>query len=160
MKPARYSKVFIILHWSAAILLFASAMLARQKEIHGLPLNLHTILGGFLLIVMVMRLIAKVNTLRHGISNYPEAIFYLLLYLFAFFVLGMGVWITYQRNLLGYLLDPNSAIGRGSFKLFADIHKVGWQILLGWVIVHIGMVLYRQFFKKEPVLERMLFHKQ
>lgn len=160
MKPARYSKVFIILHWSAAILLFTSAVLAKQKEIQGLPLNLHTILGGFLLIIMVMRLIVKVNALWHGISSDPETFFYLFLYLLAFFVLGMGAWIAYQRNLLGYLLDPNSAIGRGSFKLLADIHKVGWQILLGWIIVHIGMVFHRQFFKKESVFEHMFFKKK
>lgn len=159
MKPTHYSKPFIILHWSAAILLVTSAFLAKQKEIQGLPLNLHTILGGFLLIVMVIRLIAKVNALRHGISNFPETIFYLLLYLLAFFVLGMGVWIAYQRNLIGYLVDPNSAIGRGSFKLLSDIHKVGWQLLLGWIVLHVGMVFYRQFIKKESILERMLIQK-
>lgn len=160
MKSTHYSKPFIILHWSAAILLVTSAFLAKQKEMQGLPLNLHTILGGILLIVMVIRLIAKVNALRHGISSYPETIFYLLLYLLAFFVLGMGVWIAYQRNLIGYLVDPNSAIGRGSFKLLADIHKLGWQILFGWIVLHVGMVFYRQFIKKESVLERMVFQKQ
>lgn len=160
MKPTHYSKTFIILHWSAAIFLFTSAFLAKQKEIQGLPLNLHTILGGFLLIIMVMRLILKINALRHGIFNFPQAIFYLLLYLLAFFVLGMGVWIAYQRNLIGYLVDPNSAIGRGSFKLLTDIHKLGWQILFGWIVLHVGMMFYRQFIKKESVLERMLFQKQ
>ena len=157
MKSLRYSKLFIALHWSAAILLFSSALIAKQKEFPTLPLNLHTILGGILLIVMVMRLIAKIKMMQHGILHFSEFVFYLLLYLLAFFVLGMGVWIAYQRNLLGYILDPNSAIGRGSFKLLADIHKSGWQILFGWILLHVGMVIYRHFFKKESILERMWF---
>jgi len=81
------------------------------------------------------------------------------LYIGIFFVLITGGWIAYQRNLLGYLLDPNSAFGRGGFKLLADIHKLGWQILLGWIILHIGTVFYRQFLKKETILERMWFTK-
>ncbi|MBK9781357.1 MAG: cytochrome b/b6 domain-containing protein [Anaerolineales bacterium] len=106
---------------------------------------------------MVMRLIAKIKMMQHGILHFSEFLFYLLLYLLAFFVLGMGVWIAYQRNLLGYILDPNSAIGRGSFKLLADIHKSGWQILFGWILLHVSALLYRQFLKKEPVLKRMWF---
>lgn len=159
MKSIRYSKAAIVLHWSSAILLFASALLAKQKEMPMLPLNLHTILGGVLLIVMIMRLITKLKAIRHGNAHQPEVTFYLLLYLFVFFVLGMGVWIAYQRNLLGYILDPNSAIGRGSFKLLADIHKLGWKVSLGWVTLHVSLVIYRHFFKKEPILNRMWFEK-
>lgn len=157
MKPIRYSKAFIVLHWSSAILLFSSALLAKQKEMPMLPLNLHTILGGILLIVMMMRLITKLEAVRLANFHRLEMVFYLLPYLFVFFVLGMGVWIAYQRNLLGYMLDPNSAIGRGSFKLLADFHKLGWQVSLGWVILHVGTVIYRDFFRKESVLERMWF---
>lgn len=159
MKSIRYSKAFIVLHWSSAILLFSSALLAKQKEMPMLPLNLHTILGGILLIVMMMRLIEKLKTVRFANSHRLEIFFYLSPYLFVFFVLGIGVWIAFQRNLLGYLLDPNSAFGRGGFKLLADIHKLGWQILLGWILLHIGIMSYRQFLKKEAILERMWFTK-
>lgn len=144
MKPIRYSKAFIVLHWSSAILLFSSALLARQKEMPMLPLNLHTILGGILLIVMMMRLIEKLKTVRFANSHRLEMFFYLLPYLFVFFVLGMGVWIAYQRNLLGYLIDPATAVGRGSFKLLADIHQFSWQMTLGWVFLHVGMVTFRR----------------
>ena len=144
MKPIRYSKSFIVLHWSSAILLFSSALLAKQKEMPMLPLNLHTILGGILLIVMMMRLIEKLKTVRFANSHRLEMFFYLLPYLFVFFVLGMGVWIAYQRNLLGYLIDPATAVGRGSFKLLADIHQFSWQMTLGWVFLHVGMVTFRR----------------
>ena len=144
MKSIRYSKAFIVLHWSSAILLFSSALLAKQKEMSMLPLNLHTILGGILLIVMMMRLIEKLKTVRFANSHRLEMVFYLLPYLFVFFVLGMGVWIAYQRNLLGYLIDPATAVGRGSFKLLADIHQFSWQMTLGWVFLHVGMVTFRR----------------
>ena len=144
MKPIRYSKAFIVLHWSSAILLFSSALLAKQKEMPMLPLNLHTILGGILLIVMMMRLITKLEAVRLANFHRLEMVFYLLPYLFVFFVLGMGVWIAYQRNLLGYLIDPATAVGRGSFKLLADIHQFSWQMTLGWVFLHVGMVTFRR----------------
>lgn len=104
-----------------------------------------------------MRLIEKIKAMHHANSHRLEMLFYIFPYLFVFFVLGMGAWIAYQRNLFGYIFDPNSAVGRGSFKLLADIHKVGWQVSLGWIVLHVGMVIYRDFFRKESVLERMWF---
>ena len=140
MKPARYSLTFIILHWLTVILLIISAILSKQKDMQGLPLNLHMILGCILVVVMSVRLVSKIRRGRSEKRNRNSDIFYLLLYLFVFFMLGMGGRIAYQRNLLGYLLDPNTAIGRGSFKRLADIHKIGWQITLGWIILHVRLL--------------------
>lgn len=153
----KISRTSILLHWVAAVLIFLSVALAKQKELDGLPLNAHTIIGVVLAVTMVIRLTFYIRnfTKKFLIAN----IVYSLLYIGIFFVLITGVWIAYQRNLIGYLLDPNSAFGRGNFKLLADIHKLGWQILLGWIILHIGTVSYRQFLKKEAILERMWFTK-
>lgn len=157
MRPARYSLSFIILHWLTVVLLLISAILSKQKDMQGLPLNLHMILGGILVVVMSVRLISRIRKTRPERMNRNGAVFYLTLYLFVFFMLGMGGWIAYQRNLLGYLLDPNTAIGRGSFKHLADIHKIGWQITLGWIILHVSMVTYRQVIRRESVFRRMWF---
>lgn len=157
MNSKRHPTSFVALHWLTFILLSISALLSKQKDMQGLPLNQHMILGGILVIVMIVRLISKIRTLHHGNRHRNEFVFYLLLYLFVFFMLGMGGWIAYQRNLLGYLLDPNTAIGRGSFKRLADIHKIGWQITLGWIILHVSMVTYRQLIRREPVFRRMWF---
>ncbi|HNE05139.1 MAG TPA: cytochrome b/b6 domain-containing protein [Anaerolineales bacterium] len=150
-------RISILLHWITVLLIFPSAILAKQKELDGLPLNAHTIIGVVLAVTMVIRLTFYIRnfTKKFLIAN----IVYSLLYIGIFFVLITGVWIAYQRNLIGYLLDPNSAFGRGGFKLLADIHKLGWQILLGWIVLHIGIVSYRQFLKKEAILERMWFTK-
>ncbi|MFN8432391.1 MAG: cytochrome b/b6 domain-containing protein [Anaerolineales bacterium] len=153
----KISRTSILLHWVAALLIFSSVALAKQKELDGLPLNSHTIIGVVLAVTMVIRLTFFIRNFKKEflIAN----IVYSLLYIGIFFVLITGGWIAYQRNLLGYLLDPNSAFGRGGFKLLADIHKLGWQILLGWIILHIGTVFYRQFLKKEQVLEHMWLTK-
>ena len=150
-------RISILLHWITVLLIFPSAILAKQKELDGLPLNAHTIIGVVLAFTMVIRLILYTGnpTKPFLIAN----IVYNLLYIGIFFVLITGGWIAYQRNLLGYLLDPNSAFGRGGFKLLADIHKLGWEILLGWILLHIGIMSYRQFLKKETILERMWFTK-
>lgn len=157
MKPVRYSPSFIALHWLTVVLLSISALLSKQKDMHGLPLNLHMILGGVLVIVMIVRLVSRVRNILPGSGNRISAVYFPFLYLLVFFMLGMGGWIAYQRNLLGYLLDPNIAIGRGSFKRLANIHKISWQLTLGWIILHIGMVTYRQFVRREPVFRRMWF---
>ncbi len=132
------------LHWMTVILLAASAIFARQKEIDGLPLNTHMIVGFALTFVMVIRFAAHFASPNYNETNLVDRVLYAGLYIAVFFVLGMGAWVAYQRNLLGYLLDPVTAIGRGSFKLLADIHRFAWQLTFGWVLLHVGRIVFRR----------------
>ena len=92
-------RISILLHWITVLLIFPSAILAKQKELDGLPLNAHTIIGVVLAFTMVIRLILYTGnpTKPFLIAN----IVYNLLYIGIFFVLITGGWIAYQRNLLG-----------------------------------------------------------
>lgn len=157
MKLKKYHPAFILLHWVFAIVLFTSAAISKQKEMSGLPLNLHAILGGVLLILLFTRLLFRFRKLTHIRLDQPASFFYPSLYLLLSVMLGMGGWVAYRRNLLGYLIDPNTAIGRGGFKTLANIHKLTWQFALGWIALHLGGVLYSQFILKKPVLARMWF---
>jgi len=114
----------------------------------GLPLNLHMILGAVLLIMMIARVLLRFTHSTPASKNKLAVSIQLVLYLSTFFVLGMGAWIAYQRNLLGYLLDPNSAIGRGGFRQLGEVHKLGWFILLGIAVLHVSITLYEQFIQK------------
>jgi cytochrome b561 len=148
MNKKRYHPAVVILHWLTVFLLFASALLSKQKDMPGLPLNLHMILGAVLLIVMIARVLLRFTHSTPASKNKLAVSIELVLYLSTFFVLGMGAWIAYQRNLLRYLLDPNSAIGRGGFRQLGELHKTGWFILLGLATAHVGITIYEQFNQK------------
>ena len=148
MNTKRYHPAVVTLHWLTVFLLFASALLSKQKDMPGLPLNLHMILGAVLLIMMIARVLLRFTHSTPASKNKLAVSIQLVLYLSTFFVLGMGAWIAYQRNLLGYLLDPNSAIGRGGFRQLGEVHKLGWFILLGIAVLHVSITLYEQFIQK------------
>lgn len=159
MNTKRYHPAVVTLHWLTVILLFASALLSKQKDMDGLPLNFHMILGFLLAFVMLIRVCTRFATKNPTAMNPMARMMYLALYSFTFITLGIGAWIAYRRNLLGYLIDPVSAVGRGGFKLPADLHKLSWQIALGWVILHVVMIAYRQILHKDDLLSRMWFGK-
>ena len=135
----------VTLHWLTVLLLLASALLAKQKDMPGLPLNLHMIIGVVLVGVMIARVILRFAYSSLVSKNKLAVFIQLALYLSVFYILGMGAWIAHQRNLLGYLLDPNSAIGRGGFRQLGELHKMGWFILLGLATAHVGIMCYEQF---------------
>ncbi len=148
MNTKRYHPVVVTLHWLTVILLFASALLSKQRDMPRLPLNLHMIVGAVLLIVMIVRVVLRFTHPVSSSENKFAVFIQLALYLSIFFILGMGAWIAYQRNLLGYLLDPVSAIGRGGFRQLGEAHKLGWFILLGLAVLHVGIRVYEQFIRK------------
>lgn len=112
----------------------------------GLPLNFHTILGAVLVLVMVARVIVRISAPVS--STLISKLIFTALYAAVFFILGMGGWIAYQRNLPGHLIHPASAIGRGGFHQLGEIHKMGWNILIGLVVLHVGVTFYEQFSRK------------
>lgn len=142
---------YMKLHWLTVILLIFSALLSKQTDMAGLPLNLHMIIGFPLVIVMIVRVAVRVTRPSKTPEHLLLRFVYTGLYISVFCIIGMGGWIAYQRNLMGYLLNPNSAVGRGSFKLLADVHKLSWQILCGWVSLHVGVLIRRFFFRKEAI---------
>ena len=148
MNTKRYHPAVVTLHWLTVFLLFASALLSKQKDMPRLPLNLHMIIGLALVVVMIARVILRFAYSSLISKNKLAVFIQLALYLSVFYILGMGAWIAHQRNLLGYLLDPNSAIGRGGFRQLEELHKMGWFILLGLATAHVGITIYEQFNQK------------
>jgi cytochrome b561 len=141
-----------VLHWITVGLLILSALLAKQKDMPGLPLNWHMIVGAVLLIVVIIRIILRFTHPIPSSENKLTVFVQLALYLSILFILGIGARIAYQRNLLGYLLNPNSAIGRGGFRSFGELHKTAWFILLGLTVIHIGIMLYEHYIPKKDSL--------
>jgi cytochrome b561 len=77
------------------------------------------------------------------------------LYLIAFFILGLGGLIAYNRNLFAYLLNNSADIHRaGSIVIF---HHLGWFLAVGLVFLHVGAAFYHQLILKDNILSRMWY---
>jgi cytochrome b561 len=108
--PKRYNPLLATLHWLTLILMLGAGFLAEDEGGRS-PINIHMILGSLLLIVLVFRLIVRFTTKRPAwadtgnklLNQLGEFVHYGL-YLAAFFILGMGAWIAYNRNLFAYVL--------------------------------------------------------
>ncbi|MCB0118745.1 MAG: cytochrome b/b6 domain-containing protein [Anaerolineales bacterium] len=160
--PKRYNPALVTLHWLTVILLFGAGMLSEGGGRS--PINIHMILGSLLLIVMIARLIVRFTSPRPAPLSAGNAFFnkigeltHLGLYLLAFFILGMGGLIAYNRNLFGYLLDNTASVTRAG--ALGIVHHLGWFLIIMLVFLHVGAALYHQFILKDNILSRMWYGK-
>ncbi len=163
MNPTkRYHPFLVTLHWLTLILMLGAGILSEAGG--DLPINFHMIFGALLLVVMVARLIARFSTARpapldagNSFFNKVGELTHLGLYFIAFFILGMGGLIAYNRNLFGYLLDNSAQITRAGFT--GDIHHLGFILAMALILLHVGAALYHQFILKDKILSRMWYGK-
>jgi len=157
--PKRYNPLAITLHWLTVILMLGAGFLAEDEGGRS-PINIHMILGSLLLIVLVLRLIVRFTNKRpawadtgNKLLNQIGELVHYGLYLVAFFILSMGSWIAYNRNLFAYVLGTGSVGGRVGF--LGAIHHLGWIMASGLIPLHVGAALYHQFILRDKLLARM-----
>jgi len=161
--PKRYNPVLVTLHWLTVILMLGAGFLAEDHG-GGSPINIHMILGSLLLIVLIARIVVRFTTKRPAwadtgsqfLNKLGELVHYGL-YLAAFFILGMGALIAYNRNLFAYVMGTGTAGGRVGF--IGSIHQLGWILAMGLILLHVGAALYHQFIIKDNLLTRMWYGK-
>jgi len=160
--PKRYHPIQVTLHWLTVVLLLGAGFLSEAGG--NSPINIHMILGALLLAVMVIRLIIRFSTSRPAPVDAGNAFFnkvgeltHLGLYLGAFFILGMGGLIAYNRNLFTYLLNNSANIQRAGF--LGEIHQLGWILIMALVFLHVAAALYHQFMLKDNIFARMWYGK-
>lgn len=160
--PKRYNPILVTLHWLTVVFMLGAGFLSEGGG--DSPINIHMIFGAILLVIMVARLITRFSTARpagldagNPFFNKIGELTHIGLYLIAFFILGMGGLIAYNRNLFGYLLDSSAQLSRAGF--IGDIHHLGFILALGLVFLHVGAALYHQFILKDKILSRMWYGK-
>jgi len=160
--PKRYHPFLVTLHWLTVILLLGAGMLSESGR--GSPINIHMILGALLLLVMLVRVVVRFTTKHpdwadtgNKLLNQLGGLVHLGLYLVAFFILGIGALIAYNRNLFAYVMGTSTTVGRmGSI---GGLHELGWAMAMGLIILHVGAALYHQFILKDNLLARMWYGK-
>jgi cytochrome b561 len=159
----RYNPAMVTLHWLTVILMLGAGFLAEDDG-GGSPINIHIILGSLLLVVLLVRVVVRLTTKHpewadtgNKFLNQLGGLVHLGLYLAAFFILGMGALIAYNRNLFAYVLGTGSAGGRVGF--LGPIHHLGWILAMGLILLHVGAAFYHQFILKDNLLSRMWYGK-
>jgi cytochrome b561 len=161
--PKRYNPVLVTLHWLTVILMFGAGFLSEDEGGRS-PINIHMILGALLLVTLLIRIVVRFTTKRpdwadtgNPLLNKLGELVHYGLYLAAFFILGMGALIAYNRNLFAYVLGTGSAVGRAG--ALGAIHHLGWILAMGLILLHVGAALYHQFLLKDNLFARMWYGK-
>ncbi|MBI5840218.1 MAG: cytochrome b/b6 domain-containing protein [Chloroflexi bacterium] len=161
--PRRYNPVLVALHWFTVMLMLGAGFLS-EDEGGSSPINIHMMLGGLLLVILVARLIVRFTTQRpawattgNALLNKLGRLVHVGLYGMAFFILGLGGLIAYKRNLFAVVLGTGFANDEGW--TLTRIHHLGWILALLLIFAHVGTALYHQFILKDNLFERMWFGK-
>ncbi|MBK6793146.1 MAG: cytochrome b/b6 domain-containing protein [Anaerolineales bacterium] len=160
--PKRYNPILVTLHWLTLIVMFGAGLLSEAGG--DSPINFHMIFGVILLVIMIVRLITRFTTARPAPLDAGNAFFnkvgeltHIGLYGIAFFILGMGGLIAYNRNLFAYMMDSTAQVSRAGF--VGAIHHLGWLLAMALIFLHVGAALYHQFILKDNILSRMWYGK-
>jgi cytochrome b561 len=161
----RYHPIMVVLHWLTVILILGAGFLSDGERGGSSPINIHIILGAFLVLVLVVRLIMRFTTQRPAWANTGNEflnkigeLVHVGLYFFSFFILILGGFIAYQRNLFAYVLGTGS-VSNVRVRFIGPLHHLGWLAILGLLFLHIAGALYHQFIIKDNLFARMWFGK-
>ena len=160
----RYHPIMVVLHWLTVILILGAGFLA-EDEGGPSPIDIHITLGALLLVTMVIRLIVRFTTKRPAWANTGNQFLNKLgelvhvgLYFFSFFILALGGFIAYKRNLFAYVLGSGS-VSHVRLGLINPLHHLAWLAIMGLLLLHVGGAVYHQFIINDNLFGRMWFGK-
>ncbi|MCL4531283.1 MAG: cytochrome b/b6 domain-containing protein [Chloroflexi bacterium] len=150
-KASRYHPISVILHWAVVLLMFAAVLFAGDDG--GGNLGLHTLVGGIILALMLirfaMRWIVKQPEWASTGNSFLDLVgklTHFALYFFTFSILATGAFLFLNG-------------GQGGF-LIGTFHALSWFALFLLIVLHVGAAFYHQFFIKDNLLGRMWFGRQ
>jgi cytochrome b561 len=173
---ARFHPLLVALHWLLAIMIIGSlgrgALLLvnyantdpRKVE----QLRLHIIVGGVILTLMLARILVRTRTAQPAAAPSDNPLLnrlawtsHRLLYLLVFALIGSGIMIALETNLLAVVFGGHGSLPP-DFWAFTPrvIHYVISRMLMALIAVHITAALYHQFFLEDRLLRRMSFGRR
>jgi len=170
MKPQKYPKSLIIIHWLTAVLLaveFYAGLTMEEYEFNEANMNryrFHALLGVGILILTLIRLVIK----KKNRDNLPEEIVYYsnmhkklvngihtLIYFILIVAPVIGFIMVYQTGALAYDLGGPFPEGAHFNETLEEIHKFLVFLLGGLVIAHVGGVIMYNIKNKQNLIKRM-----
>jgi cytochrome b561 len=171
MLPKRYHPMLVAMHWLLAFLLIA-LLAAGTFSLKVVPntapeklglLRIHMIMGGSILLLMVLRLVARLTTEHPVEASTGNALLDKLapwvhwsLYALVFTMAGSGIGLAALSGLPDIVFS-----GTGSLPVNFDafpqraVHGIVAKLLMLAIGLHAAAALYHQFFKGDGLLTRM-----
>ena len=170
-KPKRYHPLLIVLHWALAfliILMLLAGMLSLKQMPNNpaklLPLGFHMAMGILILVLMLVRIVARVTTKKpepatagNRFLDIVGKLTHYALYLFAILMAVSGIGISAQAGLAPIVFGGSGAPLPADFFVYpARIgHRFTAILLILLVLLHFAAAMYHQFYRKDRLLSRM-----
>ena len=133
-------------------------------------IGLHMILGASIIVLLLIRLIARWRTQHPEWASTGNAFLDMIggwthfgLYLLGFLMPITGIILAVQRNELARVFGIGAVAARNTFRRgqfsLGMFHGLVWTLLLLLIALHVGAAFYHQFFKKDNLLARMWYGK-
>ncbi len=167
----KFSPPVILLHWLMALMIFSLYAVGLSVDSFAKPtrpmiINAHAVVGLAVLILLVLRIVARKATATPDYPGGMGPMFRLaaaaghgLLYLLMIAVplVGVATFLRAGRTLdLGLLQIPSPfAANRDLAHQLQEIHAVLAHLLIATVVGHALVALYHQFILGDGIMERM-----
>lgn len=170
MKPQKYPKALIFIHWLTVVLLaieFYAGITMEEYEFNEANMNryrFHALLGVALLLLTLVRLIIK----KKNKDNLPEEITYysdmhkkfihlvqFLIYAILLIAPVIGFIMVYQTGALDYDLGGPFPEGAHFNETLEELHKFLVFLLAGLVGIHVAGIIMYNLKNKENLIKRM-----
>ncbi len=156
-KPGRHHPISVILHWAVVLLMGAAVLTAGDDG--GGNLALHTLIGGIILVLMLIRFAMRWAVKQpawastgNGFLDLIGKLTHFGLYFFTFSILATGAFM-----LLGGGGGGEMGEGFSVGFIFRAFHVLSWLAMFLLIALHIGAALYHQFMVKDNLMGRMWF---
>lgn len=173
----RYHPILVSFHWLIALMIMVAlvmggSIMAETPNSDPEKLNLlrnHMIAGGLILVLMIIRLIVRLNTAQPPHADIGNALLnkggvaaHWALYALVFLTSASGIALSIAAGL------PDIIFGGSGAPLPADFHEFGPRAAHGlltkliWLVVaaHVLAALYHQFIRKDGLFGRMWYGKR
>jgi len=170
MKPQKYPKSLIILHWLTVVLfaaVFYAGITMEEYEFNEANMNryrAHALMGVAIMLLTIIRLIIK----RKNMDNLPVSITYYsgahrrfvnlvhsLIYLLMIIAPMVGFVMVYQTGALDYDLGGAFPEGAQFNESLEELHKFLVFALSGLIFIHVAGIVMYNIKNKENLVKRM-----
>jgi cytochrome b561 len=171
MLPRRYHPALVVMHWLLAFLLIA-LLAAGTFSLKTVPnaapeklnlLRIHMAMGTTILILMLLRLVARLTTEHPNAATTGNAMLdalapwvHWILYGLVFVMAGSGIGMAALSGLPDIVFGGHGILPV-NFDAFPQraVHGIVAKLLMLTIALHAGAALYHHFVRRDGLLSRM-----